>query len=197
MSIAIKAPKLKSLSPKEIETILLIGGGVVVVYFGYKLYKLISHVGDAGLDLVGKGTEGRKADKKKAEIDNAVPAENPFSWYYLQSLKAKFPNREFVTLSPKTKDNLRKFIANKLALSTTYIHPLSYKKNREEVLELMKKVFTHKSQVSDFSGYFERKEGIPFFTFINDGYRNTGWTSGSDYEKMFSDFVTYVQNLPQ
>lgn len=197
MSTAIKAPNLKSLSPKEIEVILLVSGGIIVVYLGYKVYKLIAGAADEGADLLGKGTEGKTADKKQSEIDALKPENNPFSWYYLHTLKGQNPGKDFAVLSNKTKENLQKFIANKLSLGTTYVHPLNYKQNREDVIKLMKSIFTHKTQVSDFAGYFERKEKVKFFDFINDGFRNTGWTSGSDYQKMFSDFVSFVQNLPQ
>lgn len=192
MSIAIKKPNL---SAKEIEALavvaLVIIGGVVV----YKVYHMVSSAADAGADVIGKGSAGKEADKKVKEVKELPLYENPFSGNYILAQAARNPSKVMPVLSAKTKDNLEKFVNRKLSLTETYLHPLSYKQNREDVIALLKDVFKYKTQVSDFSAYFFKKTGKRFFDVLDEGFRNTGWTSGADYQKMFTNFVNHVQNL--
>lgn len=163
---------------------------------GLVIYAVVHGV-DKLKDLFGKGEEGKKATGKQIEFEELSPENNPFTPAYLKKLQKDMAGTKTPIhyLTGANKVYLYNQISSKLSLSQTYIHPWKYKENRERVLNDFKKIIKRKSELSDLATYFASK-GKDLFKIITDGYRDTGWTSGSDYEKMYTDLLTYVKNLP-
>lgn len=174
--------KLKNEHIKLAVNLALIAAAAVVVYALYKGFNKVA-------DLFGKGSEGGKADDKELKVRNTDPANNE----WLPSFNYSLKNPRLLT--EVEREYLYQQVTRLLSLSRTYYQPLSYEKNRKTVINSFKRIIKTKSQLSDLSKYFSDK-GKNLFELVTKGYRDTGVTSGSTYEKMYSDLLTYIDKLP-
>lgn len=160
----------------------LIAAAAVIVYGLYKGFDKIA-------DLFGKGSEGIRADDKEGKVRNTEANKNawlPEFNYFLKNPK---------TLTPVEREYLFNQVTKLLSLSRTYREPLSYEKNRKTVINSFKRIIKFKSQLSDLAKVFDDR-GKNLFELVTKGYRNTGITSGSTYEKMYADLLSYIEKLP-
>ena len=175
--------KLKDEHIKIAINLALIAAAAVVLYGLYKGFDKVA-------DLFGKGSEGGKADDKEMAVRNREASKNAWLPDYNYGLK----NPKLLTNVER--EYLFKQINTLLSTLQTYRTPLSYEKNRKTVIASIKRIIKTKSQLSDLAKTFSDR-GYSLFDTVTKGYRDTGWTSGSGYEKMYSDLLSYIEKLPQ
>lgn len=180
-------PKINT---KELTPVLIavaVGAGLYIVY---KAAQKIGEGVDKGADIFGAGSEGKRAEKVIEDVNALKPEDNPFNPAYLNGR-----TKEYHILTGQQVTSMYKSINGLLSLWQTYKHPLSYEENRLKVIAIMKKLIRHRTQLAYLAKYY-KSQGKDLFTVLNDGFRDTGITSGAKYQKMFTDLTRYLLKLP-
>jgi hypothetical protein len=181
---------VKKLSPDDLKMIGIVAGAGVLLYFVVKFGKGITSGLGKGLDIIGAGPASMAAESKVEKVNELPSSKNPFDVRYLDGLK---PGYKILTGAGVT--NLYNDITGKLSLWQTYKHPFSFEKDRMAVFAMIKKHLKTKSQVAYLSKYFQDK-GNDLFKTLDKGFRDTGWTTSDKYQKMFTEIVNHILNLP-
>lgn len=178
-------PKINDFMP-----FVIIGGSGVAIYLIYKSVQGVKDVAGKAGDIIGKGPETEKAQATVDNIESLDPKDNPFSPKYIEGLTGNFH-----VLTGAAVTRLHKEITKLLSLGQTYLHPLSFEANRKKVVTMLKRDIKHKTQLSYLAKYFESR-GDNLFNILNDGFRDTGVTTSSNYQRMFTDLVKHMLKLP-
>ena len=180
---------IKELKPKDLQALVITAAVIAGVIIIYK-------AGDKIADIFGKGSKSKKADNKTTEILSLQDNENPFKPEYLKELQRINPP-VIHYLPVKQRNSLAVAIDYFLSKSRTVLHPLSFNSDRKNLAAVLKKKVTHKSQLSDLAGAYQKKYGGSFYQQLNSGYNDYPLLSDSTDKELFTNLISHLQNLPQ
>lgn len=175
--------------PKQAQTVLavvLVGAGA---YVAYKLYQQIAKgIGTIG-DLVGAGTEAKKAELAQEKAQALTSAFTP-GW-----IDRNRKPGTVTSLTTKWMDYAVKFILGKSGYLHNITSPMSFYEDRQAVATLLKNGIKSKYQLGVFSNYFYKKTNQSLVDALENFYLNSSMLTGGEYQKMFGDLINYLNSL--